>query len=64
MKSALAVLARVALPVAADPARWEAEVTAAERAFAHSMAERDLAAFGAQLSGPAVACTAPPAPKR
>ena len=42
----------------AEPARglaeWQAEVLAAERAFARSMAERDLSAFGRQLSEQAV----------
>jgi ketosteroid isomerase-like protein len=39
---------------ASDPQRWQAEVLAAERAFARSMADRDLQAFGRHLSEQAV----------
>lgn len=49
---------------AADPSRWQAEVTAAEIAFARSMAERDLAAFTGWLSEQAVFFTTPGAPLR
>ena len=38
----------------ADPARWTAEVTAAERAFARSMAERRLDDFRVHLSAQAL----------
>ena len=38
----------------ADPARWTAEVTAAERAFARSMAERRLDDFRAHLAAEAL----------
>ncbi|GAB4042029.1 MAG: hypothetical protein Fur0014_13920 [Rubrivivax sp.] len=64
MKALLPLLALLALPVAADPTRWEAEVTAAERAFARSMAERDFSAFTALLSEQAVFFTTPPTPLR
>ena len=49
---------------AADPARWQAEVAAAEHAFARSMAARDLAAFSGWLSEQAVFFTTPDAPLR
>lgn len=66
MKPALAaaLVAATALPAMGDPGRWEAEVTAAERAFARSMAERDHAAFSALLSEQAVFFTTPPNPLR
>ncbi len=38
----------------ADPADWKAQVTASERAFAHSMAARDHAAFSVMLAEEAV----------
>jgi uncharacterized protein (TIGR02246 family) len=59
-----ALLAGWALNVDADPARWQAEVFAAERAFARSMAERDPAAFAALLSEHAVFFTGPGEPLR
>ena len=51
-------------PVQADPARWQAEVLAAERAFARSMTERDHAAFVAHLSAQAVFFTGSGEPLR
>lgn len=51
---ALSTLLCTMLPVAADSADWKAQVTAAERAFAHSMAARDHAAFSAMLDQQAV----------
>jgi ketosteroid isomerase-like protein len=62
--ASLLALAGFATGVAADPARWEAEVAATERAFARSMAERDHAAFSALLSEQAVFFTTPDAPLR
>lgn len=65
MKAALGlVLAGLAMTAAADPARWEAEVTAAEKAFARSMAQRDHAAFAALLSEQAVFFTTRDGPLR
>lgn len=63
LAAAIATLATVTA-AAADPARWEAEVTRAERAFARSMAERDHAAFTALLSEQAVFFTPPEGPLR
>jgi ketosteroid isomerase-like protein len=48
----------------ADPQRWQQEVTAAETAFARSMAERNFAAFSALLSAQAVFFTTPGEPLR
>lgn len=68
--AAAAVLGTVATTMSAaaatsdDLARWTAEVTAAEQAFARSMAERDFAAFSDKLSAQAVFFTTPEAPLR
>lgn len=59
-----ALLAGLAMSVNADPLRWQAEVFAAERAFARSMAERDHAAFTIWLSEQAVFFTGPGEPLR
>jgi ketosteroid isomerase-like protein len=59
-----AALLAVAATAQADPARWQAEVFAAERAFARSMAQRDHAAFTALLSEQAVFFTGPGEPLR
>lgn len=57
-------LSLMTMSAAADPARWQAEVQAAETAFARSMAERDFVAFQGHLSAQAVFFTAPGEPLR
>jgi ketosteroid isomerase-like protein len=62
--TAMAFSALTAAGAAADPARWQAEVTAAEIAFARSMSERDFVAFQAHLSTQAVFFTTSGLPLR
>jgi uncharacterized protein (TIGR02246 family) len=54
LRRAALITAMTATTAAADPAAWTAQVTAAENAFARSMAERDHVAFSALLSEQAV----------
>ena len=51
---ALCTMSLYAADASADPTAWKAQVEASERAFAHSMAARDHAAFTSMLAEQAV----------